>query len=72
MKISKNGNDTFIMGPNWDAQARQLKSKFFALTDADLKYVPGRENELLGSVQARLHKTREEVIDILRQLPTQG
>lgn len=72
MTTSNNKNDTFIMGSNWDAQARQLKEQFTSLTDADLKYVPGKEDELLSTVQARLHKTREEVISIIKLLPSEN
>ncbi len=63
---SKNHEDFKISG-NWDDQSRQLKTKFSELTDSDLKFETGKENELLGRVETRLNKKREEVIDIIRK-----
>jgi hypothetical protein len=37
------------------------------LTDSDLKFESGREDDLLERVEARLHKKRDEVIDIIKK-----
>jgi hypothetical protein len=52
---------------NWTIRAKQLREKFPSLTDADLKYEVGRENEILSSIASRLHTTREEVIRLIRE-----
>jgi len=39
-----------------------LKEKYSQLTDADLKFEAGKENELLGKVETKLNKKREEVL----------
>jgi uncharacterized protein YjbJ (UPF0337 family) len=59
--------ETFKITGNWDTMAKQLKEKFAQLTDADLKFEVGKENELLTRVEARLHKKRQEVINIIKK-----
>lgn len=57
--------DTFKIIGNWANQTKTLKSKFSQLTNADLKMEPGKENEMLNRIEARLNKNREEVIKII-------
>lgn len=52
---------------DWKRQADQLKEKFPQLTDADLKFETGRESDLLKRIETRLHKKREEVINIIKK-----
>ena len=52
---------------DWKRQADNLKEKFPRLTDSELKFESGREDDLLERVEARLHKKREEVINIIRK-----
>ncbi len=40
-----------------------MKQKYGQLTDDDLAFVERKEEELLGRVQTRLGKTKEEVRD---------
>ena len=60
-------NETFKIAGNWDDQSKQLKQKFSQLTDADLKFEAGKENELLGRLETKLNKKRDEVISIIRR-----
>jgi uncharacterized protein YjbJ (UPF0337 family) len=46
---------------NWNEIKGQLKQKFSALTDNDLLLVEGKKDELLGRLQVRLGKTKEEI-----------
>jgi hypothetical protein len=64
---NKQNNETFKITGDWNIQSKELKTKFSRLTDSDLKYETGKENELLSRVQARLGKNREEVISIIKQ-----
>lgn len=64
--VNKN-SDTFKITGNWDNQAKQLQEKFSQLTDADLKFVAGKENELLTRMESRLNKKRDEVINIIKK-----
>jgi len=57
----------FTMIGNWTEQARLLKRRFPLLTDADLNYEQGKENDLLKRMEMRLNKNRDEVMSIIRQ-----
>ncbi|GGB82875.1 CsbD family protein [Dyadobacter sediminis] len=46
---------------NWNELKGKLKQQYADLTDDDLAYEEGKEDELLGKLQKRLGKTREEV-----------
>ena len=63
--------ETLKITGNWEAQAKQLKSKYPQLTDADLKFETGMESELVSRLQSRLGKNRQEVIDILKPVPAE-
>ncbi|CAN5431969.1 hypothetical protein BH23BAC3_BH23BAC3_13120 [soil metagenome] len=39
----------------------KLKQKYADLTDDDLKYADGKEDELLGRLQKKTGKTRDEI-----------
>jgi len=52
---------------NWDLQSKQLKEKYSQLTDSDLKFENGQEEDLLKRVETKLNKKREEVINIIRE-----
>jgi uncharacterized protein YjbJ (UPF0337 family) len=45
----------------WNEIKGKLKQKYADLTDDDLLYVEGKEDELLGKLQQKLGKTREEI-----------
>ena len=57
---SKNMN-TLQMKGNWNIVKGKLRQKYAQLTDDDLKYVEGKEEELFGRIQKRTGKTRQEV-----------
>lgn len=59
--------DVFKVTGDWGSQSKKLKEKFTQLTDEDLVFEAGKENEMLSRVEARLHKNREEVIGIIRK-----
>jgi uncharacterized protein YjbJ (UPF0337 family) len=46
---------------NWNIAKGKLKQKWAELTDDDLDYVEGKQDELLGRLQKRTGKTREEI-----------
>jgi uncharacterized protein YjbJ (UPF0337 family) len=53
-------NETKLTG-NWNEQKGKLKQKFAVLTDNDLLYEAGKEDEMLGNLQIRLGKTKEQL-----------
>ena len=46
---------------NWNEIKGKLKQKYAQLTDDDLKFVEGKEDEMLGRLQKRLGKDKEEL-----------
>lgn len=64
---NKKKEESFKIIGNWENQSKELKSKFSQLTDADLKFEKGKENDLLKRVETRLNKKREEVINIIKK-----
>ena len=53
-------NTTEFKG-KWHEMKGKLKKKFADLTDDDLLYVEGQEEELYGRLQTRLGKSKEEL-----------
>lgn len=53
---------------NWKEQKGKLKQKFAALTDNDLLFVEGKQNEMIGRLQIKLGKTKEELHKIIQAL----
>lgn len=45
----------------WNEVKGKLKQKYADLTDDDLMYTEGKEDELYGKLQQKLGKTKEEV-----------
>lgn len=64
---SSKGTDVFKISGDWKRQADSLKEKFPQLTDSDLKFESGREDDLLERLATRMHKKREEVINIIKK-----
>ena len=60
-------NVPFKINGDWKAQSKILKEKFPQLTDADLSFEDGKEEDLLKKVETRLNKKREEVVNIIRK-----
>jgi uncharacterized protein YjbJ (UPF0337 family) len=50
---------------SWNEVKGKLKQKYAQLTDDDLTYAEGKDDELIGRLQKRLGKTAEEVRHIL-------
>jgi uncharacterized protein YjbJ (UPF0337 family) len=46
---------------NWNEIKGKLKQKYGQLTDDDLTFAEGKEDELLGRLQQRLGKTKEDI-----------
>ena len=60
-------NTTVVKG-NWNEQKGRLKQAFANLTDDDLMFVEGKKDEMIGKLQKKLGKTREELNKILSGL----
>ena len=52
---------TLELKGNWNEIKGKLKQKYGQLTDDDLAFADGKEDELLGRLQQRLGKKKEEI-----------
>ncbi len=53
---------------SWYEQKGRLKQKFAILLDNDLMFEDGKKDELLGMLQVKLGKTKEEVLKLISSL----
>jgi uncharacterized protein YjbJ (UPF0337 family) len=60
-------NTTEIKG-NWNELKGKLKQKFAVLSDNDLMYEDGREDELYGKLQKKLGKSKSELEKLFDEL----
>lgn len=60
-------NSTELKG-NWHEQKGKLKQKFSELTDNDLTYLEGKKEEMLGKLEIKLGKTKEELEKLIKSL----
>ena len=59
---------TLELKGKWNEQKGKLKQKFAILTDNDLMFEDGKEDEMLGRIQKKLGKTKEDIRKIIAEL----
>ena len=60
-------NTTIIAG-KWEEQKGKLKQKFASLTDDDLLFAEGKKEEMMGNLQIKLGKTKDELQKFIADL----
>ena len=60
-------NTTEVKG-NWNEQKGKLKQKFAELTDNDLMFAEGKKEEMMGRLQVKLGKSKEELHNLISSL----
>jgi uncharacterized protein YjbJ (UPF0337 family) len=60
--------NTIEIKGNWNELKGKLKQKFAKLTDDDLLFVEGKQDEMLGRLQIKLGKTKEEIQKVISEL----
>lgn len=60
-------NSTELKG-NWNEIKGKLKQQYAQLTDNDLLFAEGKKDEMLGRLQIKLGKTKEEIQKIISDL----
>ena len=60
-------NTTEING-KWNTTKGKLKQKFAVLSDNDLMFAEGKKDEMVGRLQIKLGKTKEEMQKIISAL----
>ena len=63
--------NTLILKGNWNIAKGKLKQKYANLTEEDLTYIEGREEELFGRLQKKAGILREEVEQYLHRWKNQ-
>jgi len=53
---------------NWNDTKEKLKKKFAKLTDNDLLFVEGKQDEVVKKLQVKLGKSKEEILKIITTL----
>ena len=53
---------------NYNEVKGKIKQQYGDLTDDDLKYEEGKDDEFLGRLQKKIGKTKDEVIDWIQGL----
>jgi len=52
---------------NWNQIKGKLKQQYGSLTDNDLTYSEGKEDELIGRLQEKTGEAKEKLIDIINK-----
>ena len=60
-------NSTELKG-NWNVMKGKLKQAYADLTDDDLTYAEGAEDELFGRLQVKLGKSKQEILDSIEKI----
>lgn len=58
--------DTTDKPGNWDERKGKLQEKFANLTDNDLMSEGGKTDEMLGKLELKLGKTKDELRQIIK------
>lgn len=53
---------------DWKVISGKLKQKYADLTDDDLLFAEGKEDELLGRLEQKIGKTKEQIHKIISDL----
>ena len=60
--------NTTTLKVNWDEQKGKLKQQFATLTDDDLMFAEGKKDEMLGRLQIKLGKSKDELHKMISEL----
>jgi uncharacterized protein YjbJ (UPF0337 family) len=66
--LKQNMMNTTELKGSWEEQKGKLKQKFATLTDNDLLFAEGKKEEMMGKLQIKLGKSKEELHKILSDL----
>jgi len=60
--------NTVSIEGNWKEISGKLKQRYANLTDDDVLFAEGKEEELLGRLQKKLGKSKEELRKVIAKL----
>ncbi len=61
MEQTSNSSTSLKLKGNWNETKGKLKQQFANLTDDDLLYEEGKEDELYGRLQKKTGKTKDQI-----------
>ena len=61
-------SQTLRLQSDWETVKERLKENNLELTDEDLDFAPGNEEELLEKLEGLMNKSREEVIAYIESI----
>ena len=64
--------NTFEIKGDWNITKGKLKQKWAKLTDDDLQYVAGKQEELFGRIQKSTGETREAIEKAFKEFSSSG
>ena len=67
LKLNIMENTTSVKG-NWNEIKGKLKQQFASLTDDDLLFAEGKKDELVGRLQKKLGKTKDEIHNLIGEI----
>jgi len=60
--------DTLRIKGNWNQLKGKIKQKYGNLTDDDLTFREGQEDELIGRIQKKTGQARDEIISFINSI----
>ena len=57
-----------IIKANWEQIKGKLKQQYADLTNDDLTYIEGKEDEMLGRIKEKLNLEDGQVIELIKKL----
>ena len=60
--------DRLKLGSHWDEVKERLKENDINLTDQDLQYKPGADDELLERLAGKMKKSKQEVKEYIESI----
>ena len=64
--------DITQLDEDWNETKEKLKQKFATLNDSDVVLTEGKQDELLGRIEVKLGKSKEELLKIIGALFSSG
>jgi uncharacterized protein YjbJ (UPF0337 family) len=68
LKIKTMNSTELKLKGNWNEIKGKIKQQYADLTEDDLKYEEGQDDELIGRIQKKIGKSKDEVIEWIQSL----
>jgi uncharacterized protein YjbJ (UPF0337 family) len=62
------GSIAFNLAAPWGMVKEKMKENNIKLTDKDLEYIPGKEEELLQRLEKKMNRSRDQVVAYIESI----